>query len=121
MRRTEALQGVRMMAFRSVLGRFETAELNQMEAAELLVISERTFRRWCQRYEEAAKPDCWIVVSAGVRAGGCRWIASRRSRPCIAPATAALRRGTSMTILSATTGSPGIHLDEEPSCNREAC
>jgi transposase len=55
MRRTEVLQGVRVITFRSVLGRYEAAEFNQMEAAELLGISERTFRRWCQRYDEAGE------------------------------------------------------------------
>src|SRR6201996_1290748 len=52
MRRTEARQGVRMISFRSVLDRHEAGELNQIEAGELLGVSERTFRRWCQRYEE---------------------------------------------------------------------
>lgn len=52
MRPTEALQGVRMIGFRSVLDRHEAGELNQIEAGELLGISERTFRRWCRRYEE---------------------------------------------------------------------
>jgi transposase len=51
MRWTEALQGVRVIKFRSVLGRYETTELNQIEAAELLGITERTFRRWCVRFE----------------------------------------------------------------------
>jgi hypothetical protein len=46
MRRTEALQGVRMISFRSVLDRHEAGELNQIEAGEVLGISERTFRRW---------------------------------------------------------------------------
>ena len=27
-------------------------ELNQIEAAEMLGVSERTFRRWCRRFEE---------------------------------------------------------------------
>jgi transposase len=31
---------------------WESAELNQEEAAELLGVSERTFRRWTRRYEE---------------------------------------------------------------------
>ena len=53
MRRTEALQGVRMIKFRSVLDRYESSELNQIEAAEMLGVSERTFRRWCVRFEEA--------------------------------------------------------------------
>ena len=52
MRRTEALQGVRMMRFLDILGRYEAAEFNQLEAAELLGVSERTFRRWQARYEE---------------------------------------------------------------------
>ena len=52
MRWTEARQGVRMIKFRSVLGRYEAAELSQLEAAELLGVGERTFRRWRQRYEE---------------------------------------------------------------------
>jgi transposase len=52
MRWTEARQGVRMIKFRSVLERYEASELNQIEAAELLGIAERTFRRWCHRYEE---------------------------------------------------------------------
>ena len=36
MRRSEALQGVRVMRFVDILGRYEAAEFNQMEAAELL-------------------------------------------------------------------------------------
>ena len=52
MRRTEALQGVRMMRFLDILGRYEAAEFNQLEAAALLGVSERTFRRWQARYEE---------------------------------------------------------------------
>jgi transposase len=52
MRRTEARQGVRMMKFLSILSRYEAAEFSQLEAAELLGVGERTFRRWRQRYEE---------------------------------------------------------------------
>jgi len=52
MRRTEALQGVRMVMFLNLLNRWESAELNQAEAAELLGVTERTFRRWTRRYEE---------------------------------------------------------------------
>src|ERR1700756_1773163 len=52
MRRPEAFQGVRMTVFLSLLRRWESAELNQEEAAELLGVSERTFRRWTRRYEE---------------------------------------------------------------------
>lgn len=52
MRWTEALQGVRMAMFLNILDRWESAELNQEEAAELLGIDVRTFRRWTRRYEE---------------------------------------------------------------------
>jgi transposase len=52
MRRTEALQGVRMAVFLNLLHRWELAELNQDEAAELLGVDVRTFRRWTRRYEE---------------------------------------------------------------------
>jgi Winged helix-turn helix len=57
MRRTEALQGVRMVRFRSVLGRYEADELNQIEAAEMLGVSERTFRCWCRRFEEEGEAE----------------------------------------------------------------
>jgi len=52
MRRTEILQGVRMLRFRDVFGRCEEGALSRAEAAELLGIGERTFRRWCRRFEE---------------------------------------------------------------------
>src|ERR1700688_2366652 len=52
MRRTEALQGVRMAMFLNLLHRWESAELNQEEASALLGVSERTFRRCTRSYEE---------------------------------------------------------------------
>ena len=52
MRRTEAYQGVRMIKFTSILSRYEAAELSQLEAAELLGMGERTFRRWTRRFED---------------------------------------------------------------------
>jgi transposase len=41
-----------MLKLRDVLSRWEGAELSQLEAAELLGMSERTFRRWSRRFEE---------------------------------------------------------------------
>jgi transposase len=41
------------MRFTDVLGRTERSELSHMEAAELLGISERTFRRWRDRHRES--------------------------------------------------------------------
>jgi len=40
------------MRFLDILGRYEAAEFNQLEAAELLGVGERTFRRWRQRFED---------------------------------------------------------------------
>jgi transposase len=52
MRRREAREAVRMARFLNLLHRWESSELNQEEAAALLGVSERTFRRWTRRYEE---------------------------------------------------------------------
>jgi transposase len=43
------------MRFTDILGRSERSELSQMEAAELLGISERTFRRWRDRHRDAGE------------------------------------------------------------------
>ena len=51
MRRTEQLQGLRLMKFEDVYGRCYRGDLSQAEASEILGISERTFRRWRERYE----------------------------------------------------------------------
>src|SRR5271166_5078157 len=51
MRRTEQRQGLRMLKLRDVLGRVEAGGLSQLEAAELLGMSERSFRRWSRRFE----------------------------------------------------------------------
>ena len=45
MRRTERLQGLRLMKFEDVYGRTYRGELSPSEAAEVLGMSERTFRR----------------------------------------------------------------------------
>jgi hypothetical protein len=44
MRWTEALQGVRVIKFRSVLDRYEASELTQIDAGALLGVIARTFR-----------------------------------------------------------------------------
>lgn len=44
------------MRFEDVLGRTERSGLSQVEAAELLGVSERTFRRWRERYREEGLP-----------------------------------------------------------------
>lgn len=51
MRRTEQAQGLRLMKFEEIYGRTLRGELSQAEAAEVLGMSERTFRRWRDRFE----------------------------------------------------------------------
>ena len=51
MRRTEVLQGIRHMKFEEIYGRASRRELSQFEAASILGVSERTFRRWGERFE----------------------------------------------------------------------
>jgi transposase len=52
MDRARIHEGIRRMRFTDVLGCSERLELSQMEAAELLGISERTFRRWRDRHRD---------------------------------------------------------------------
>ncbi len=56
MGRGELLQGVRQMRFEGLLERHERGELSQEEAAEMLGISERTFRRWRERLRDEGPP-----------------------------------------------------------------
>ena len=51
MRWTEVLQGIRLMKFEEILDRTRSRELSQGEAASVLGVSERTFRRWRDRFE----------------------------------------------------------------------
>jgi putative SOS response-associated peptidase YedK len=52
MNRTAWLQDRRMQKFRDVLSRWERKDLSALEAAEILGVSERQFRRHRRRYEE---------------------------------------------------------------------
>ena len=52
MGRAGVLQGVRQMRFEALLDRHERGELSQGEAAEMLGITERTFRRWRDRLRD---------------------------------------------------------------------
>ncbi len=51
MRRTDVLQGIRLMKFEEILGRTKRRQVSQEEAASMLGMSERTFRRWRDRFE----------------------------------------------------------------------
>ena len=52
MNRTTVLQERRMQTFQDVLGHWQARRLSAQEAAELLGMSERSFRRYRRRYEE---------------------------------------------------------------------
>lgn len=52
MRRTELLQEVRKMRFEEAYGGWQEGRLTQAEAARLLGVCERSFRRYIHRYEE---------------------------------------------------------------------
>ena len=51
MRRTEQVQGLRLMKFEEIHERTTSRLLSQAEAASILGVSERTFRRWRDRFE----------------------------------------------------------------------
>lgn len=52
MNRTKWLENRRMQKFREVLSRWSSRRLSGLDAAEVLGMSERTFRRYRQRFEE---------------------------------------------------------------------
>lgn len=52
MRRTEQLQGLRMSKLEDILDDWTEKRLSQLEAAEVLGMSERSFRRYARRFEE---------------------------------------------------------------------
>ena len=52
MRRTELLQEIRKMRFEEAYNGWKERRLTQEEAARLLGVCERTFRRYIDRYEE---------------------------------------------------------------------
>ncbi len=87
MRRTEVLQGLRLMKFEDVYGKTHRGELSQSEAAEILGMSERTFRRWRDRFEgRARRPQ--RGSAAPDAAGPVRGPAPERSRGALSVAMA---------------------------------
>ena len=52
MDRTRIHEGIRQMRFEQIFDRWERSELSQSEAAELLGIGERSFRRWSVRHRD---------------------------------------------------------------------
>src|SRR5216684_557974 len=52
MERARVHEGIRRMRFETLLDRQEKGELSQAEAAEMLGIGERSFRRWRDRLRD---------------------------------------------------------------------
>ena len=52
MRKTEMMQEIRKMRFEEIYGRWEKKRISQEEAAQILGVCSRTFRRQICRYEE---------------------------------------------------------------------
>src|SRR5512134_1568507 len=52
MGRAQVLQEIRRMRFEALLERHERGKLSQIEAAAMLGVSERTFRRWRDRLRD---------------------------------------------------------------------
>jgi hypothetical protein len=53
MKRTEWLQETRKMRFEDVYGGWRERSLTQEEAARILGVTDRTFRRYVERYEDS--------------------------------------------------------------------
>jgi len=70
-------EGVRRMRFESLVGRQEGGELTQIEAAEMLGVSVRTFQRWAGR-----SLRCTRLGWCGARRSGRRTARSVRGGRC---------------------------------------
>ena len=64
MERTNLLQEIRTMRFEEAYSGWQTGRLRQEEAARLLGVCERTFRRYIDRYEEAGL-DGLVDIASG--------------------------------------------------------
>ena len=69
MRRTEMLQEIRRMRFKEVYDEWDKRRLTQEEAALILGVSDRTFRRYINRYDEMGTEGLWDkrLTQASVR------------------------------------------------------
>ena len=74
MRRTEQLQGLRLMQFEEIYGRADQRAFSQLEAAEILGVSERIFRRWRDRLKRQGQTGFTTAALAVFRIAGCRLI-----------------------------------------------
>jgi transposase-like protein len=104
MRWTEVLQGLRRMKFEDIYGRWQERRLSQAEAAEILGMSERTFRRWRDRYQADGLEG---LADRRLGKASARRVPVDRvdEVPCTASATLASRPSTSTTSCASTMAS----------------
>ena len=122
MRLTEARQGVRMLKFVDVFGRWEASKLRPIGSGRVAgrggsgrsgVGAAATTRE--------ARPTCWTLGLARPRASACRSI-DARSRASVSDALRWLpRRDISTSTWSATTSSPGATAGRRFSCKAGTC
>ena len=61
MTRTQVRQEIRQMRFDEAYGGWQARRLTQEEAARLLGVCERTFRRYIDRYEDEGCYSAWNI------------------------------------------------------------
>lgn len=120
MRRTEQRQGVRMLKLRDVLTRWEAGWLSQLEAAEIVGMSERSVRRGTRRFEEEGEDGLLAGVSGVARAGRGRRTRPTRSGGSIGSATRASPPSISTSPWCGTMASAGAIGGPRPICRAEA-
>ena len=79
MRRTEMLQEIRKMRFEEVYFGWTENRLTQEEAARILGVCDRTFRRCLDRYEQGGKSVDNQQRGKTLRRNQCRWFAWEES------------------------------------------
>ena len=91
MTRATVLQEVRRMRFEELYERRQRRELTLAEAGEMLGVTERTFRRWSDRYEADGAAGWEVGASAARRPVRCRWMRRCGWCRCMRAATRAGR------------------------------
>ncbi len=118
--RAHLLQGNRSMRFEEVYEGWLERRLSQADAAQILGVCERSFRRYMARYEDGEgdlNSPSRSTFEPSIQAQGCRW---RAQRPhCAVPKSLCwLERQTLSQPLPARTGSiepsrTQLHLGQE--------
>jgi len=90
MKRTILVQEVRKMRFEQAYEGWTEGRLSQHEAAQLLGVCERSFRRYCSRYEQDGLDG---LIDRRLAQVSHRRAQSMKSWPCASVTTAVIRGG----------------------------